>query len=46
MLAITKQMEEAYELLKRVHLANVNYHDAQRKTAIKLALTGKHILKR
>ncbi|KAI7897057.1 uncharacterized protein EV154DRAFT_597887 [Mucor mucedo] len=39
-LAITKHTEDAYELLKKLLVANIFYHDVAKKTALHLALIG------
>jgi hypothetical protein len=44
MLAITKRIEECYDLLKKAFIANVFYHDVPKKTAIKLGLIGTNLL--
>lgn len=39
-MAITKHTEDAYELLKKLLVANIFYHDVAKKTALHLALIG------
>lgn len=40
MLALTKRTEDAYELMKKLLVANIFYHDIPKKTALRLGLIG------
>lgn len=40
MLTLAKRTEDAYELMKKMLIANIFYHDIPKKTAIRLGLIG------